>query len=218
MPKNAIFSYRTRQTEVDLFEDSHFWNRCEQITIDRYWNGKSALREKGYNWANLTHVRSLWNETSIFFLFQAFFDSLDVNPEWSTEAPTHGLWNKDVVELFLKPKAREDYYEIEVSPLGQWLDIHILEPHAQLDFQWSSRAQLKAALNNQERIWSVFLCLPCESMGDVFPEVGGAWRLNFCRIAGARPNREYLSWRPTFTEKPDFHAPASFGHIVFLDG
>ena len=217
MPANAIFSYRTSETHTTLFDPGHeLWKKCEAAAIDRYWDGRSALREKGHNWINLTYVRSLWNEHSVFFYFESWFDSLNINPEWSKETATEGLWNKDVVEIFLKPGAADNYFEIEVSPLGQWAVMRIVKPRAEVDLEWNSDLELETLLNEHELIWGVFLGLPYDSIWEASPEVSKSWRVNLYRIAGKKPHREYLAWRPTFSGQPNFHVPASFGHLIFV--
>ncbi len=217
MPENAIFSHRTSETHATLFDPfNKLWGKCEATAIDRYWDGRSALREKGHHWMNLTYVRSLWNEQVVFFYFESWFDSLNVNPEWSRETAIEGLWNKDVVEVFLKPGAAPSYFEIEVSPLGQWANMRIVEPRVEVDLEWNSDLELETLLSKHESIWRVFLGLPYKSIWEEPPEVGTSWRVNLYRIAGKEPHREYLAWRPTFTGQPDFHVPSSFGHLIFI--
>ena len=219
MLENTLFSYRARQGEPGpISSGAAVWRKCEEVTIDRYWNGSSPFQSQGHNWANLTHVRSCWNSQAVFFHFQAWFDRLDVNPEWSTETTTDTLYERDVVEVFLRPPGREDYFEINISPLGQWLSAHILKPRISVDFQWRSDLRLRAECDRREQVWRVFLGVPYASISAPCPEVGGAWNLSLCRIAGEGADREYLAWRPTFTERPDFHIPASFGHLIFLGG
>lgn len=222
MPENTLFTYFTEESETTLFDfENPWWRRCDKVTIDRYWNGKSVLREKGYHWENLTRVASLWNEESILFYFQCWFNSLNVNREWSTDESVYGLWEKDVVEVFLGPASCDDYFEIEASPLGQWLDVHVLKPRVHVDFSWNSGLKLKVKVDEKERIWRACLALPFQPMVEVLalertPQAGEAWRLNLYRMAGEEPDREYLSWRPTFTPRPDFHVPSSFGNLIFL--
>lgn len=217
MPENAIFSHRTSETHTTLFDPfNKLWGKCEATAIDRYWDGRSALREKGHHWMNLTYVRSLWNEQVVFFYFESWFDSLNVNPEWSRETAIEGLWNKDVVEVFLKPGAAPSYFEVEVSPLGQWANMRIVEPRVEVDLEWNSDLELETLLSKHESIWRVFLGLPYKSIWEEPPEVGTSWRVNLYRIAGKEPHREYLAWRPTFTGQPDFHVPSSFGHLIFI--
>lgn len=224
MPENALFSYSTEETEATLFDSVNpFWQRADKATIDRYWDGRSVLKEQGYGWENLTRIGSLWNEETVFFYAECWFEALNVNPRWGTQEPVKGLWRKDVVELFLRPAACDNYFEIEVSPLGQWLDVHVRRPHAKPDFTWDSKLKLKVVVSEKERIWRVYLALPLQPMMETAslarpPQAGEVWRLNLYRMAGEEPNREYLAWRPTFTLQPDFHAPASFGNLIFLAG
>jgi len=147
MPKNALFSYHTAQARKELSDpDSSAWRKQEGVSISCNWKGSRALKATGRGWANLTSVRSCWNNESVFFLFLAKFDQ-------------------------------------------------------------------------QQKTWRVFLGIPCTSIPAPCPEARGFWRLNLFRMtAGSEANREHLAWRATFTAKPGFHVPASFGHLVFLDG
>lgn len=222
MAENTLFSYRTKEDERALFDSENpLWNLCDEACIDRYWDGRSTLRQRERKWETLTRIGSLWNEEAIFFYAQCWFDSLNVNPDWGTRGPVKGSWNRDVVELFLRPAAGEGYFEIEISPLGQWLDVHVRKPRTQVDFDWDSRLKVKTVVSEEERIWRVYLALPVLPMVKVAllgrpPREGEAWRLNLYRITGKQPSRAYLTWRPTFTARPDFHVPASFGNLVFL--
>lgn len=219
MPENSLFSRHTEEAEATLFDPAHvLWAQCTPVMIDRFWSGKSSLHERGHNWPNLTRVRSLWSGVALFFYFEAWFDSLNVNPNWGTKAAVKNLSDNDVVEVFLKPEGSGPYFELEVSPLGQWLDARILKPRIDVDRQWHSNLTVKTIVVEGEGIWRAFLGMPYESMQAAPPEVGTAWRLNLFRIAGREPGRDYLAWRPTFTEHPDFHAPWAFGHLIFLDG
>lgn len=217
MPENAIFSHRSSETRETLFDPfNELWGKCGTAAIDRYWDGRSAPSKKGHHWMNLTSVRSIWNEQTVFFYFESWFDSLNVNPEWSREAATEGLWNKDAVEVFLKPGTAPYYFEIEVSPLGQWANMRIVEPRVEVDLEWNSDLELETLLSKQESIWRVFLGLSYESILEEPPEVGTSWQGNLYRIAGKEPHRGYLAWRPTFTGQPDFHVPPSFCHLIFI--
>ncbi|MGH9339065.1 MAG: carbohydrate-binding family 9-like protein [Acidobacteriota bacterium] len=223
MPLNTLFTYRTGQDKAALLDHSNpLWNRCERATIDRYWSGQSALKEKGYNWNNLTRVSSLWNEDCLFFYFKCWFEALNVNPEWNTQRKIHGLWERDVVEAFIKPESCDDYFEIEVSPAGQWLDLHVIKPRVDVDFHWESGLDVQVEIKHEERLWRTLIALPFEPMLETAeisrrPAVGDAWRLNLFRCAGEQPDREYLAWRPTFTPQSDFHVPSSFGNLIFLE-
>lgn len=205
-----------------LFDPSHpDWKRAEKVAIERYWNGRPAMTLKGLQWNNLTRVASLWNTEALFFFFECWYESLYVNKDWPTSESVYGLWEYDVAEVFLKPDGSDDYFEIEVSPLGQWLDVRVSKPRELVDFEWRSALTLRVVLIEEQRIWRAFLRLPLcalsrNSVSGPFLQEGDAWRVNLFRIAGPPSDRECLSWRPTFTREPDFHVPAAFGNLIFL--
>jgi alpha-galactosidase len=41
--------------------------------------------------------------------------------------------------------------------------------------------------------------------------------VNFFRCEGADPLRYYGAWQPTGTPQPNFHVPAVFGTLRFVD-
>ena len=56
--------------------------------------------------------------------------------------------------------------------------------------------------------------IPWKAFGRT-PRSGDVWLGNLFRCVGKDPGRGYLAWRPTMTEKPNFHVPAAFGEFVF---
>lgn len=223
MPENTLFSYRLKNDSSGLLDPLHpHWQKCDRVSIDRFWNGKPALKEKGINWANMTQVLSAWDEEGISFYCLCWYDQLNVAEEWGSGGPIPHLWEKDVVEVFLRPESCDDYFEFEVSPLGQWLDLHILRPRTEVDEKWRSGLEVRTILEKDRRLWHAFLKIPFEpilktSCLTAPPGEGNAWRLNLYRAAGVEPRREYLAWRPTFTPEADFHVPWAFGNLIFLD-
>lgn len=223
MPENALF---TRSTESDTESLLHFqhpaWSQCDRAVIDRDWRGRSMLTQKGHLWQNLTQVASLWNRRGLFLYFECWFDSLNLNLENPPHQHVDRLWETDVVEVFVRPDSCEDYFELEISPIGQWLDAHILKPRVDVDFRWSSEVRLGCWIDHGQRIWRTVAMLPFAPLLEASglarePSVGDAWRLNFFRMAGKGEEREFLAWRPTFTRRPDYHVPSSFGTLLFLD-
>ncbi len=223
MPENTLFSHRTDASDKQLFSAEHpIWKQAEIVDIERYWNGKSPIKNKGSDWKNLTEIQSAWTEEAVYFRFRCWFDELNVNPEWSKEEPVHGLWEKDVVEVFIRPDSCDDYFEIEISPLGQYLDAHIRKPRIEVNWSWNSRLRRSVSIDSKKRTWHAFLALPFEPIlgpcgSKRFPMVGDAWRVNLFRTAGEGEKRDYLAWSPTFTPRPDFHVPSAFGNLIFLD-
>lgn len=223
MPENTVFCHLSSHGEDELLDArSSAWAQSDKISIDRYWDGRFAFKEKGPDWKNLTEVSSLWTRSSLFVRFCCWFDSLHVNPAWETDAPVRGLWEKDVVEAFVRPESCDDYFEVEASPLGQWLDLHVIKPRVDVDYRWDSELKVQTKVDNDAHTWSAILRLPFAPMMRLYsnreaPGIGDAWRLNLYRMTGEDPDREFLAWCPTFTARPDFHIPSAFGNLIFLD-
>jgi len=222
MPENTLFSYFSNDEGDGLLDEKHpSWTRPEKIVISRYWNGKAALKEKGPAWQNMTEVKSVWTANRLYFHFCCWFTELNVNPDWGATSSVPGLWEKDVVEVFLRPESCDDYFELEVSPLGQWLDVHIRKPRVDVDYRWDSGLRVHASIDKAGGVWIAVLEVPFAPMMGCFgdrkrPQIGDAWRLNLYRMAGEEPEREYLAWCPTFTAVPDFHVPSAFGNMIFV--
>ena len=219
MPQNTIFSRRTDHDSDDIFDSLYpGWDGQPAAVIDRYWDGRDARDEKGLSWNNLTQVRSLWNQDALFFFFECWFDHLNVGPG-APGCRVPGLWEKDVAEVFLMPEGSSGYFEVEVNPLGQWLDVHIVQPRVDVRFNWQSGLTARVELKSEKRLWQAFLRLPFEpiiaaAQVSARPGAGDAWRANLFRVAGVEPAREYLAWQPTYVL--DFHVPSAFGSLIFL--
>lgn len=198
------------------FPPSNFHAQPFSAVIDRYWDGRKAP-------ANLaTEVQCAWNEGNLYFQFLAPFVDLYVNEAWAHDESVYGLWERDVVEVFLRPEVSAAYFELEVSPLGQWLDALVREPRKDVDFAWRSGMKVQCEIDPQRKLWMARLTLPVDSMVtalqlDFEPKAGDIWKANLCRVCGAEPAREYLAWQPTFTPQPDFHVPAAFGNLILAD-
>jgi hypothetical protein len=126
----------------------------------------------------------------------------DPPPPDVAPGPVEGLWEHEVVELFISGPG-ERYTEIELSPSGHHLVLQLAgvrQPVARLldidfvakvvDDQWTGTAQIPALL------------LPPEP-----------WRINATAIHGSGAGRIYLSWVPLPGAAPDFHQPALFRAI-----
>lgn len=134
------------------------------------------------------------------------------------------LYDEDVVEVFLAPEKREEYFEIEVNPIGAMFDARIVSPEGkrqtmQADRAWSAGAF--AALRRMVELdgtttWDTLLRIPFSGVGRPAPSPGERWLANFFRI-DRHPLRgdEYSAWRPTLRTPPDFHVPEAFGVIEF---
>ena len=126
------------------------------------------------------------------------------------------LWQEDVLEAFLAPRAGTAYFELEVNPLGTTFDARIESPdgvratmHA--DLSWTCEG-LFNAIRRQGRIVDTVLRVPFAALG------GRPARGNFFRVdRSAAHGDDYCAWSPTMKDPPDFHVVPAFGTLEFDD-
>ena len=131
------------------------------------------------------------------------------------------LYQEDVVEVFLSPADRTIYYEVEVNPLGTSFDARITSPDGVRrtmsgDLSWDC-AGLFAAVRRTPESLEVVVRMPFASLGAGRPSAGAVWRGNLFRIDRNREHEdEFMTWRPTMKNPPDFHVVAAFGTLQFV--
>jgi hypothetical protein len=130
------------------------------------------------------------------------------------------LYQEDVVEVFLSPARIEEYFEIEVNPLGTTFDARIESPDGvrstmKTDLAWTCEG-LFAAIRRSGDAFDVVIRIPFSALGRTAPANGESWRGNLFRI-DRHPERgdEFLAWQPTLRTPADFHVPAAFGTLRF---
>lgn len=135
------------------------------------------------------------------------------------------LYDEDVVEVFLAPRTRSQYFEVEVSPLGTTFDARIdspegVRPSMKVDMSWHCTGLLAAVRKRIEsrRLVSLdtVMRIPFDSMRCRAPRNGDVWHGNLFRI-DRHPSEgdEYSAWRPTMRTPADFHVTESFGRLLF---
>jgi cellulose/xylan binding protein with CBM9 domain len=135
------------------------------------------------------------------------------------------LYDEDVVEVFLAPRERSEYFEVEVSPMGSTFDARIESPEGvrssmRVDRSWHCRGLVAAVRKTLEsrRVMSLdtVMRIPFDSLGCAAPRNGDAWHGNFFRI-DRHPSEgdEYSAWRPTMKDPADFHVTSCFGRVLF---
>ena len=196
-----------KEIELDSRNPDDEWQRATPVQFSADWQGKTAdpLLQ--------TDVRALWSASNLYLRFICRYRDLFVFEDSDPNGRRDHLWDRDVAEAFLQPEpSPERYYkELEVAPNGMWID---------LDISPSGLADLKSGLarsvhiDEGQRIWVAELAIPLESLTQNF-DPQQLWRANFYRVEGRSEPRQYLSWQPTFTPKPNFHVPEAFGTLRF---
>ena len=191
--------------------DHASWKKAQQINIENYWSGERA--EIGRR----ARAKLLWSDSAFYVRFCANqIEPLVVNDQPNLKTKTIGLWNRDVCEIFIAPNLREPnkYYEFEIAPTGEWVDlqIHQTAERRETDFDYDSGMQTAARIEKDKIVMA--MKIGWKAFG-VTPRTRDVWRVNLFRCIGSGARRGYLAWRPTRTERPNFHVPEAFGELEF---
>lgn len=164
---------------------------------------------------------TIWRDQARLFIL---FTGADDEVVATLREHDSDLFTEDVVEVFLAPKRLEEYFEIEVNPLGAVFDARVSSPALSreamtVDRSWDCQGLFAAVRRQSEgdgiTTVDTILCIPFEALGSETPARGEVWRGNFYRIDRGSRGDSFSAWSPTFADPPDFHLPGKFGELVF---
>ncbi|MBM3783308.1 MAG: hypothetical protein FJW30_03055 [Acidobacteria bacterium] len=184
------------------------WKRATPVRIatDRF--GKPLT-------SGQTEVRSVWTSTHLYFLFRAPFERQHLRPAASRKEETWGLWDYDVVEVFIGHDLDniQRYKEFEVSPQNEWVDLDVdrARKGKEVDWLWNSNFKFLSRVDTRRKVWLCEMAIPWTAIEARPVRAGNELRLNLYRIEGPPPDRKYMTWRPV--NSPSFHTPEAFGRI-----
>jgi alpha-galactosidase len=165
-----------------------------------------------------TEVSVLWRPSALYIGFRCRFTELNLFDDPDVSLERWELWNRDVVEVFINPFPEHvtRYWEFEVSPRNQWIDLAIdLKREPIWDAGWNSGFTHATRIDENSRTWCCEMRLPVSAfaLDCIRPEQ--EWRVNFYRCDGPGDDsiRRFLAWCPTC--ETTFHVPARFGRLVF---
>ncbi len=218
-PYTSDASIQGRRSPRDFVPDGDLtkkeWKSAEWASFDHDMTGRKSFPQSE------TSVAALWTETYVYFGFRSKYTSLNTYEGEDTAKERWELWNRDVVEVFANPQpARVNhYYEFEVSPNNQWIDLEIDKDKDPFnDAGWDSGYEHATRVDEQAKVWTCEMRIPLKSMQGAALAPGTEWRINFYRAdgPGADPRRRFMSWS-TIPEGKSFHVPTRFGTIRFVD-
>lgn len=191
------------------------WREGEWVRFDHDMSGKKHFPEAE------TAVAALWTETYVYFAFRAKYTTLNIYEGEDVAKERWELWDRDVVEVFINPEPERvnHYYEFEVAPNNQWIDLEIDKDKDPFnDAGWDSGYEHATRIDTQGRVWTCELRIPLKSMNVRALAPNTEWRINFYRAdgPGADSGRRFMSWS-TIPEGRSFHAPTRFGIIRFVE-
>ncbi|HKP47262.1 MAG TPA: carbohydrate-binding family 9-like protein [Pyrinomonadaceae bacterium] len=209
-PETLVALHTKVEIEVEDFENP-VWEKSQAVLIQHDWAGH-AVRE-----ARHAEARIVWSDLALTVGFRCNQrEPLLINPLPDLTQKKIGLWEMDVCELFIAPGAEtpERYFEFEVAPTGEWIDLVIDFTTGERQTDWDYRSEMKAAARVFEDKVSMSMQIP---WSDSFPKPNAEdiWRGNLFRCIGLG-NERYMAWQPTYTPEPLFHVPEAFGYINFV--
>ena len=200
------------ESDFDISDlDNPAWQTASGTKVGTYWSGEAAPESRHFE------AKLLWSAGSLYVRFEAVQrEPLIVSDRPDTTLKTIGLWDRDVCEIFIAPDPndRERYFEFEVAPTGEWVDLalHTLPDGRETDQSYSSGMRTTARIA-EDKI-AMAMQIGWEAFGKT-PEAGDIWSGNLFRCVGQGDTRGYLAWQPTCTPAPSFHVPEKFGEFVF---
>lgn len=229
MNRNFVFGSKTDVPTIvsefiadDIVPDGNLtkpmWSAAKPVMFDQ-----SAYSETRYP-DNETKVASCWTARFLYLAFWCRYLSLTVYEGEDPKIERWQLWERDVVEAFINPEPRlpSHYYEFEVAPNNQWIDLEIdLNRTPTGDARWNSGFSHATRIDSAARVWTAELRIPVHSMKIERIRPGEDWKINFYRCEGVGNNteRRMFSWGclPIHSPGSSFHQPGSFGRLYFSD-
>jgi hypothetical protein len=210
-PAQARAAYISKDFDVsDLNADE--WEAADPIKISQYWSGDPAPPNRHFT------TRLLWSGSAFYVRFDAVqTEPLVVSGSPDLTKKSSRLWERDVCEIFIAPERVKpnEYYEFEIAPSGEWLDVAIEVLPEKRFTDWDYRSGMTSAARIEKNRVTMAMKIPWKAFGRK-PKSGDKWRGNLFRCVGKDTDRGYLAWQPTFTKEPAFHVPGRFGEFVFV--
>lgn len=209
-PSLTIKNIRSEFAITDLSNSA--WKKAEPIVVKDYWSGVEA--PKGRRFA----ARLLWSKAALYVRFEANQEEPFVvsdKPDLTKKAMN--LWDRDVCEIFVAPDIKEPkkYFEFEVAPNGEWLDVALDLTSGTRISNWDYASRMESFARIEPGKVVMAIKIPWSAFGKT-PKAGDVWLGNLLRCVGKNPDRGYLAWQPTLTKEPAFHVPEKFGEFRFV--
>lgn len=188
--------------------DAPYWKEAPVVfaSTDRY--GKPVA-------GSATEIRSRWTNRNLYFLFRSRFESMRLTEKPSSAKETWGLWDFDVVEIFIGHDLEKIhlYKEFEVSPQDEWVDLEVDRERKgkEIDWLWNSNFRFKNGVDRTAKVWVCEMQIPWEAIAPKIPIERTEFRMNAYRIEGSDPGRKYMAWQAVHS--PSYHTPRAFGRL-----
>lgn len=172
---------------------SSTWLGDARLLVDRTWDGQPARP------GEVAELRLACTAEGLRVFVDAPFHGDP--PPAGPSGRTDGLWEHEVVELFLLG-SQQRYLELEVGPHGHFLALRFAGPRRREGDDPSITCEV--ALERGRGRWRAVLRV---AHAELPP---GLERVNAYAIHGTGAHRRYLAAAPVPGARPDFHRPECF--------
>ena len=223
MPQTTSYTSNARidasRSPSDFIPDGNLtksvWKRAHWAEFDHDMSGQRHYPQSA------TRIAALWTPAYLYAAFSSKYTTLNIYQGEDPAKERWELWNRDVVEIFLNPQPERvnHYYEFEVAPNNQWIDLEIDKDKTPFnDAHWDSHFEHATRVDAQDHVWSAEMRIPVAAMGVKAVAARSEWRINFYRADGPGDDsqRRFMSWS-TILEGTTFHVPTRFGVIRFVE-
>jgi alpha-galactosidase len=209
---------QARRAPMDFKPDGdvskHVWKHAKWAEFDDV-SGKSNHADA------LTRVAAEWTDKYIYFAFWCRYEALNTYEGEDISKERWELWNRDVVEVFLNPHPERvtHYYEFEVAPNNQWIDLEIEKNNKPFnDPTWNSGFEHATRVDSKNHVWTAEMRIPLQAIKVDSIRAGAKWRVNFFRAAGqgTDDHRRFLAWS-AIPDGATFHVPTRFGILTLVE-
>ncbi|MEI6177503.1 MAG: hypothetical protein WCS43_11475 [Verrucomicrobiota bacterium] len=125
-----------------------------------------------------------------------------------------GLWEYDVVELFIADPVSGRYFEFNLAPNGAWWSCEFSAPRVRaekIDIPMPEVATFSDM--DAEGSWLVAMCLPLDFLKARL-DFGPGSRANVTMILES-PDQRFITATDLGTGEPDYHQPQYFPEVTF---
>lgn len=193
------------------------WKRAQWVEFAHDMSGRRSYPGAA------TRVAVLWSRRYLYVGFSCQYDRLNVYEGEDPARERWELWDRDVAEVFVNPQPERvsHYYEFEVAPNNQWIDLEIDKTKVPFnDAGWNSgfahATRIGQSGDPAGRVWTCEMRIPVAALGVTAMPPAHDWRINFFRAdgVGGDTGRRFLAWN-AIPEGNTFHVPERFGRLRF---
>ncbi len=200
---------------IDGKLDDKAWQAAPALELIFPWESQTGAKQK-------TTARLLWDDRFLYVGFEC--EDRDIVAQFTErDDPTY---RDDAVEIFLNPKPSQTgvYFGLEMNARAVLYDYLMYDAKyafKRFNLQGVQLATfLRGTLNargDEDQGWSLEVAIPWANFEELAPkpEAGTVWTMNVNRWDGVEPDRRMSNWSDPMQPRPNPHAPARFGQLVF---